>query len=176
MDWTALKVSLWLALATAAVLLPLGVYCARLIVFGDFRGKALLEAGLTLPLVLPPTVLGYYLRAFEAIAPEVREAAACCGISPWRTLWRIELPLAWPGIISGMIMTIAHTMGEFGVVLMIGGSIPGTTRTVAISIYDSVQAFDMRAAGTMSAALLAFALATLAFTNWLARKRLQARA
>jgi molybdate transport system permease protein len=222
MDWTALKVSLWLALATAAVLLPLGIYCARLIVFGDFRGKSLLEAGLTLPLVLPPTVLGYYLlvtmgagsplgqlwerltghplafsfsgllvgsivfnipfalmpmqRAFEAIAPEVREAAACCGISPWRTLWRIELPLAWPGIISGMIMTIAHTMGEFGVVLMIGGNIPGTTRTVAISIYDSVQAFDMRAAGTMSAALLAFSLATLAFTNWLARKRLQARA
>ena len=217
MDWIALEVSLRLALATAAILLPLGIYCARLIAFGEFRGKALLEAGLTLPLVLPPTVLGYYLlvslgagsplgelwvrltghplafsfggllvgsivfnipfalmpmqRAFEAIPQDVREAAACCGISRWRTIWRIELPLAWPGIISGMIMTIAHTLGEFGVVLMIGGSIPGSTRTVAISIYDSVQAFDMGAAGAMSAALLAFSLATLALTNWLARAR-----
>ena len=222
MDWTALRVSLLLALATAAVLLPLGICAARLIAFREFRGKALLEAALALPLVLPPTVLGYYLlvvmgagspigqlweritggplvfsfagllvgsvifnipftlmpmqRAFESIAPEVREAAACCGLSRWRTLWRIELPLAWPGIVSGMIMTIAHTLGEFGVVLMVGGSIPGETRTVAISIYDSVQSFDMQAAGVMSAVLLVLCLATLATTNALARRRRNAHA
>ncbi len=222
MDWAALRVSLLLALATAAVLLPLGIYAARLIAFREFRGKALLEAALALPLVLPPTVLGYYLlvvmgagspigqlweqltggplvfsfagllvgsvifnipftlmpmqRAFESIAPEVREAAACCGLSRWRTLWRIELPLAWPGIVSGMIMTIAHTLGEFGVVLMVGGSIPGETRTIAISIYDSVQSFDMQAAGVMSAVLLVLCLVTLATTNALARRRRNAHA
>jgi molybdate transport system permease protein len=94
-----------------------------------------------------------------------------CGLSRWRTLWRIELPLAWRGILSGLIMTVAHTLGEFGVVLMVGGSIPGETRTVAISIYDRVQAFDLQAAGSMSAILLAASLATLLATVWLTRTR-----
>jgi molybdate transport system permease protein len=97
-------------------------------------------------------------RAFEAIAPEVREAAACCGLSRWRSLWRIELPLAWPGILSALVLTFAHTLGEFGVVLMVGGSIPGETKTIAIAIYDRVQAFDTASAGLMSAVLLAISL------------------
>ncbi|HVL59480.1 MAG TPA: molybdate ABC transporter permease subunit [Burkholderiaceae bacterium] len=217
MDWTALRLSVWLALLTALVLLPIGVAVARVIAYREFRGKSFAEAALALPLVLPPTVLGYYLlvsmgsaspagalwerltghplafsfegllvasvifnipfallpmqRAFEAIAPELRHAAQCSGLSRWRTLWRIELPLAWPGIASGMVMTIAHTIGEFGVVLMVGGSIPGETRTIAISIYDRVQAFDMRAAGQMSALLLALSFATLVLTSRLARRR-----
>ena len=83
---------------------------------------------------------------------------------------RIELPLAWPGIVSALVMTIAHTVGEFGVVLMVGGNIPGETRTIAISIYDRVQAFDMGAAGAMSSFLLVFSLVTLALTSRLSRR------
>jgi len=199
-DWTALILSLELATATMVVLLPIGVWAGRKLAWGRFRGKALVEASLALPLVLPPTVLGFYLlvamggatplgrwyeslfghqltfsfqgllvaslifnlpfavqpmqRAFEAIAPEVREAALCCGMSRLRLLRRIELPLAWPGILSAMVLIFAHTLGEFGVVLMVGGSIPGKTRTIAIAIYDRVQTFDTAGAGTMSAALL----------------------
>ena len=83
-------------------------------------------------------------RAFEAIPADVRDAAACCGMSPWRIFARIELPLAWPGVLSAMVLTFAHTLGEFGVVLMVGGSIPGETKTISIAIYDRVQAFDDR--------------------------------
>jgi len=216
MDWIALRLSLVLALTTSVILLPIGVSLARVLAYREFRGKSALEATLALPLVLPPTVLGFYLlvamggaspigslyenisghplafsfaglvvaavifnvpfflipmqRSFEAIPLEVRQAAACCGLSRWRTLWRIELPLAWPGLLAGTIMTVAHTIGEFGVVLMVGGSIPGETKTIAISIYDEVQAFDMNAAALMSAILLILSLAALAITNWLSRR------
>lgn len=217
MDWQALRLSLWLAIATAVILLPLGVLAGRWLAVSTHRLKPLAEAALALPLVLPPTVLGYYLlvamggaspigqlygklfghplafsfegllvaslvfnipfalmpmqRAFEAIPSDLYDAARTCGLSRWRTLWRVELPLAWRGILSGLIMTVAHTLGEFGVVLMVGGSIPGETKTIAISIYDRVQAFDMHAAGVMSAILLAAALSTLLVTVWLTRSR-----
>ena len=208
MDWTALTLSLQLAAWTMAILLPVGIALGRWLAWGRFAWKPLAEGVLALPLVLPPTVLGYYLlaslgasspagqwfqaafgrtlvfsfegllvasvifnlpfaiqpmqRAFEAIPQDVRDAAACCGLTPWQALARVELPLAWPGILSGMVMTFAHTLGEFGVVLMVGGSIPGETRTVAIAIYDSVQSFDDAAAGVMSAVLLALSLAAMA--------------
>ncbi len=207
MDWPALTLSLNLAAWTMGILLPIGIWLGQLLAWQHFRGKALVEALLALPLVLPPTVLGYYLlvalggasplgqlyhdltgqrlvfsfeglliasvifnlpfaiqpmqRGFEAIPREVRDAAACCGLSRWRTLWRIELPLAWPGILTAMVITFAHTLGEFGVVLMVGGSIPGETKTIAISIYDRVQAFDTAAAGVMSATLLLVSLAAI---------------
>lgn len=103
-------------------------------------------------------------RAFEAIAPDLRDAAATCGLSWWRSLRRIELPLAWPGILTGMVLTFAHTLGEFGVVLMVGGSIPGETKTIAIAIYDRVQAFDDAAASRMAALLLLISLAAIALT------------
>lgn len=219
MDWSALNLSLQLAMATLLVLLPLGVWAGRGLTWGRFRGKALLEALLALPLVLPPTVLGYYLlvamgggsvlgrwyqsptghtlafsfeglliasilfnlpfaiqpmqRAFEAIAPEVREAALCCGMSRLRILRRIELPLAWPGILSAMVLTFAHTLGEFGVVLMVGGSIPGETQTIAIAIYDRVQAFDTAAAGVMSAVLLGISLAAIGLSYLAGSRRWQ---
>jgi molybdate transport system permease protein len=206
-DWGALGLSLRLALWTVVVLLPVGIVLGRLLAWRAFRGKAIVEALLALPLVLPPTVLGYYLlvamgdatplgelyqrvtgsqlafsfgglliasvifnlpfaiqpmqRGFEAIAPEVRDAAACCGLSAWRTLWRIELPLAWPGVLSALVLTFAHTLGEFGVVLMVGGSIPGETKTIAIAIYDRVQALDTAAAGSMSLTLLLISLAAI---------------
>ena len=217
MDWQSLRLSLWLAIATGLILLPSGVLVGRWLARSDHRLKPLAEATLALPLILPPTVLGYYLliamgghspvgqlygkifghplafsfegllvaslvfnipfawmptqRAFEAIPGDLYDAARSCGLSGWRTLWRIELPLAWRGILSGLIMTIAHTLGEFGVVLMVGGSIPGETKTIAISIYDRVQAFDMQAAGIMSAILLAASLSTLLATVWLTRHR-----
>ena len=94
-------------------------------------------------------------------ANHLSEAARCCGLSHWRILRRIELPLAWPGVLSALVLTFAHTLGEFGVVLMVGGNIPGETRTVAIAIYDRVQAFDTHAAGTMAAVLLVVALAAI---------------
>jgi molybdate transport system permease protein len=220
MDWSALSLSLKLAAWTVLILLPLGIWVGHTLAANRFRGKAWVEALLALPLVLPPTVLGYYLlvamggaspigqlyeavigrplvfsfegllvasvifnipfaiqpmqRGFEAIAPEVRDAAACCGLSRWRTLWRIELPLAWPGILSAVVLTFAHTLGEFGVVLMVGGSIPGETKTVAVAIYDRVQAFDTAGAGTMSAALLLISLIAIA-AAYFTTSRTQAR-
>ena len=210
MDWEALKLSLRLAWWTMLVLLPTGILVARVLAYRRFRGKAVVEALFALPLVLPPTVLGYYMlvamggaspvgelyqgvtgrqlvfsfeglliasvifnlpfaiqpmqRAFEAISQEVRDAAACCGLTRWRTLWRIELPLAWTGIVSALVLTFAHTLGEFGVVLMVGGNIPGETRTIAVSIYDRVQAFDDASAAVMSATLLAICLVAIAAT------------
>ena len=210
MDWDAFALSLRLAAWTTVVLLPAGVAVARVLAWRRFPGKPLVEAAFALPLVLPPTVLGYYLlvalgsaspigelyesltggqlvfsfggllvasivfnlpfaiqpmqRAFEGISQEVRDAAACCGLTSWRTLWRIELPLAWPGILSALVLTFAHTLGEFGVVLMVGGNIPGETRTIAVSIYDRVQAFDDAAAAIMSATLLVICLAAIGAT------------
>jgi len=192
------------------VLLPIGIVLSRQLAWRSFPTKGLLEAALVLPLVLPPTVLGFYLmitlgggspigqfyeavfgrslvfsfdglliasvffnlpfavlpmrRAFETIPPEVREAAACCGLSSRRIFWRIELPLAWPGILSALVLTFAHTIGEFGVVLMVGGNIPGETETIAIAIYDRVQAFDNAAAGLMSAVLLVVTLTAIGIT------------
>lgn len=216
MDWTALWLSLRLAFWTVVVLLPIGIWLGRVLAFRAFRAKGVVEALVALPLVLPPTVFGYYLlvafgaaspigqlwqalfghqlvftfegllvasiifnlpfaiqpmqRGFEAIAPEIREAAACCGMPPWRALLRVELPLAWPGIMTAMVLSFAHTLGEFGIVLMVGGSIPGETRTIAIAIYDRVQAFDDLAAAQMSALLLAVSLVTIALTFAFSRR------
>lgn len=208
MDWPAFLLSLKLGALTLLILLPIGVVLGRILAWKRFPGRALLEGLLALPLVMPPTVLGFYLlvslgrdsilgqsfewlfgqtlafnfwglvvasvvanlpfaiqpmqRGFAAIPAEVREAAACCGLSPWKTLLRVELPLAWPGIVTALVLVLAHTLGEFGVVLMVGGNIPGQTKTIAISIYDRVQALDNYGAGIMSAALLGISLAMLA--------------
>lgn len=204
MDWQALILSLELAAATLVVLLPVGLWLGRWLAYTGFAGKAWIEALVVLPLVLPPTVLGYYLlvslggaspvgrwmseafgvrltfnflglliaslifnipflvqpvqRAFEAIPRNLGEAAAVSGLSGWQTFWRVELPLAWPGVLSAMVLTFVHTLGEFGVVLMIGGSIPGETKTIAISIYDRVQSFDFTGAHQMASLLLVFSL------------------
>lgn len=216
MDWTALRLSLELGVLTVLVLLPIGVLLGRWLAYSHFAGKAFVEAIIALPLVLPPTVFGYYLliafgktsplgraweavtghqlvfsfealliasivfnmpfavqpiqRSFEAIEPGIREAAACCGMGRWEALRRIELPLAWPGILTAMVLSFAHTLGEFGIVLMVGGSIPGETRTIAISIYDRVQAFDDASAWTMSLVLLAISLLTIAATYTASRR------
>ena len=161
-----------------------------------------------LPLVLPPTVIGYYLLvifspqsisgsfitqilgqplvfsfpglviasiivnlpfaiqpiqlSFDNLPPQFREAAWVSGLSSWKTFWHIELPLTWQGILASTTLVFAHTLGEFGVVLMVGGNIEGSTRTLSIAIYDSVQSFDMHTAGLYSLALLVFSLLALA--------------
>jgi molybdate transport system permease protein len=109
-------------------------------------------------------------RAFEAIDRDILDAAACCGMNRWETLRRIELPLAWPGILTACVLSFAHTLGEFGVVLMVGGSIPGETKTVSIAIYDRVQAFDDLAANRMAALLLVVSLGAIAVTYLLSRR------
>jgi len=208
MDWQALTLSLKLATVTLIVLLPVGLVMGRWLAYNQFRGKALVEAAVLLPLVLPPTVLGYYLlvslggsspigawmqqtfgieltfnflglviasvvfnipfmvqpigRAFETIPSNLSEAALVSGMNAWQTFLRVELPLAWPGVLSAMVLTFVHTLGEFGVVLMVGGSIPGETKTVAISIYDSVQAFDLASADRMAFFLLVLSLSAVA--------------
>ncbi|TXK62348.1 molybdate ABC transporter permease subunit [Alkalisalibacterium limincola] len=216
MDWQALWLSLRLAGWTVVLLLPVSVLFGRFLAWHEFRGKGLVEALVMLPLVLPPTVIGFYLlggfgagsllgdlwqawfghglvfsfhglliasvlvnlpfavqpaqRAFEAIPRQVREASRCCGMGPWQALWRVDLPLAWPGVLTAMVLSFAHTLGEFGVVLMVGGSIPGETRTIAIAIYDRVQAFDTASAGTMSAVLLMISLVAIALTFAMSRR------
>jgi len=136
-------------------------------VLGEISFEGLLLASLVanLPFAIQPMQ-----RGFEAIPIEVRRAAACSGLAPWRVLWKIDLPLAWPGIVTGLVLAFAHTLGEFGVVLMVGGSIPGETRTIAIAIYDRVQAFDNRGAAVMSATLLALSLLALGITYMLSNR------
>jgi molybdate transport system permease protein len=131
----------------------------------SFTGLVLASIVVNLPFAVQPIQ-----RAFENISPELREAAACSGLSPMQTLLAIELPLAWPGILSAAVLAFAHTLGEFGVVLMVGGNIPGETRTLSLAIYDRVQAFDDHGAGVMAAALLAIALGALAATHALGRR------
>lgn len=215
MDWQSFKLSLLLAVMTSLALLPIAILVGRWLATRRFSGKILLESALSMPLVLPPTVIGYLLlvgmgpgsatgrwltdalgqplvfhfsglvvasvlvnlpfaiqpaqRAFESISQDLRDTAMCCGMSFWKALWRVELPLAWPGILTGMTLTFAHTLGEFGVVLMVGGSIPGETKTVSIAIYDRVQALDFDSAHEMSIILLAISFALLLAVNLLTR-------
>ncbi|MBU1529862.1 MAG: molybdate ABC transporter permease subunit [Gammaproteobacteria bacterium] len=219
MDWSAFSLSIQLAFGTLLVLLPMGLLVGRWLARTQFKGRAWLEAAILLPLVLPPTVMGYYLlvvvgggspvgqwlqntwgvslafnfsglllasvlfnipfmfqpiqRAFESIPNNLNEAAQVSGLSRWAIFTTVELPLAWPGIVSAMVLTFVHTLGEFGVVLMIGGSISGETRTLAISIYDSVQSFDLQAAHQMSLALLIFSLVAVATSLLLSGRRMR---
>jgi molybdate transport system permease protein len=220
MDWQALVLSLELATVTLIVLLPTGLWLGRWLARTSWAGKSWIEALVVLPLVLPPTVLGYYLlvslgggsplgawvqsvfgvsltfnflglliasvvfnipfmvqpvqRAFESIPGNLSEAAAVSGLSAWQTFWRVELPLAWPGVLSACVLTFVHTLGEFGVVLMVGGSIPGETRTIAIAIYDSVQSFDLAGANQMALLLLLLSLGAVA-ASFFASARLAVR-
>jgi molybdate transport system permease protein len=128
----------------------------------SFAGLVLASAIANIPFVVQPIQ-----RGFQAVPREVREAAACCGLSPWQRFRLVEVPLAWPGILTAVILTFAHTLGEFGVVLMVGGNLPGQTRTLSVAIYDRMQAFDDQAAATMAAVLLAVAVGALAVTSLL---------
>ncbi|OWK41892.1 molybdate ABC transporter permease subunit [Fimbriiglobus ruber] len=216
MDWVALGVTAQLAACTTAVLFVLGVPLAYWLATTRWRGKFLVEAVVALPLVLPPTVLGFYIllttgpggivgrgyeaatggrlpftfagilvgsvlfnlpfavrpfaAAFAAVDRRLVEASWCLGVSRAGTFVRVVLPLAWPGVLAGLVLTFAHTVGEFGVVLMVGGNIPGVTRTLSVAVYDDVQSLDYAAAGRTALALLGFAFAVLCAANALGRR------
>lgn len=217
MDTTALWLTLKLALCTTLILLAVGLPLAWWLATTRRRWRFLVEAVVALPLVLPPTVLGFYIliatgpgsfpgakylewtgstlpfsfpgillasvlfnlpfairpfmAGFVAVPRDLMEASACLGASPRRSFWRVAVPLAWPGILSGVILTFAHAVGEFGVVLMVGGNIPGVTRTLSISLYDDVQAMNYERAGSTAVVLLVFAFATLCLASLLSRRR-----
>ncbi len=207
MDWTALWLSVRLASATSAALLVGGVPLAYWIVFSPRRWKYVVEAIVALPLVLPPTVLGFYVliaigplspigRAYARVAGHglpftfeglliasvlyslpfavqpfsaefagvdrrLLEASWSLGVSRAETFRRIVLPLSVRGLVTGIVLSFAHTLGEFGVVLMVGGNLPGVTRTVSISIYDAVQSLDYGLASRTSLVLLVVSFAIL---------------
>lgn len=213
MDWESIRLSLKLALCSTALLLPLGTALAWPLAFGRSRARLLLEAATSLPLVLPPTVLGFYLivalgprsplgHAWESLTGSplvftfqglllaqtvtnlpfflqplvaslggvdrrLLEAARTLGSGGAGTYLRVALPLAWRGLLSGAILAFAHAIGEFGVVLMVGGNIPGATRTASIALFDQVQAFEMAGANRTALLLLALALTVLSATAWL---------
>lgn len=204
----ALTLTLRLAVTVSLILLVLGVPVAYWLAFSRQRWKFFAEAVVSLPIVLPPTVLGFYVlvaigplspvgrwyqsitghalaftfeglvvgsvlyslpfavqpmeTAFASLDRELLNASALLGASRWRTFWRIVLPLSLPGVLTGFVLSFAHTLGEFGVVLMIGGNIPGATRTISILIFDQVEALDYTAANHTALLLLAFCFALLA--------------
>lgn len=212
-----LLLSFKLALVTSCLLFALGLPLAFWMAFTGSRLRLLAESFVSLPIVLPPTVLGFYLLlefgsrgwlgaswerftghtlafSFEglvlgsviysfpfAVQPftaalatvdrRLLAASASLGASPWRTFWRITFPLALPGIVSGFALSFAHTLGEFGVVLMIGGNIAGRTQTASIAIFDNVQMLDYPAAARQSFILLATSFSLIVVINALNRKR-----
>ncbi len=216
MDWAAIWLTMKLASATTLILFVAGLPLAYWLAMSRWPGRFVIEAVVALPLVLPPTVLGYYLlvtmgpygvlgqistslfgvrlpftfagilvgsvlfnlpfavrpfaAAFAAMDRQLIEASWCLGVSRFETFRRVTLPLCWPGILAGLILTFAHTVGEFGVVLMIGGNLEGKTRTASVSIYDSVQALDYQTAGQTALLLLVFSFTVLCLAQWLGRR------
>ncbi len=211
MAWIALFLTLKLAIIVTALLLAVGIPIAAWIAFSRAKWKFLVEAVVALPVVLPPTVLGFYVlvaigpfsplgrwyerltgsplafsfqglvigsvlyslpfavqpmaAGFGAVDRPLLAAAATLGASRLRTFFRVVLPLSIPAVLAGAVLAFAHTLGEFGVVLMIGGNIPGQTQTVSIAIYDSVQALDYQTANHTALVLLlvSFLLLTLVY-------------
>jgi molybdate transport system permease protein len=213
---SALLLSLRLGLCVSVILLLVGLPIAYWLAFSRWRGKFLLESLVALPLVLPPTVLGFYaliamgphgplgklwlqlfghglaftfpglviasilysfpfavqplLVSFEHIDRRLLDASRILGAGRWKTFRRVILPLSLPGIVTAVVLSFAHTLGEFGVVLMVGGNIEGITRTVSIDIYDHVQSFEYAEAGRMSLLLLLISFSVLALVYGLNRR------
>ena len=215
-DWQTFRLTLELAFTVSAALFLLGLPIAYWITFSRRRWKFLIEALVALPIVLPPTVLGFYVlvalgprsplgrwwvsltghtlaftfsglvigsilyslpfavqpftASFSSVDSKLIAASATLGASPFRTFIRVIAPLSSAGLISGTVLSFAHTMGEFGVVLMVGGNIPGVTRTVSIDIYDRVQASDYTGANQTALVLLALCFLLLMVVYGLNRK------
>jgi molybdate transport system permease protein len=220
----SLWLSLKLATCVAVILLGIGVPVAYGLASSRWRGKFLLESLVALPLVLPPTVLGFYallamgprgpmgklwlvlfgrglaftfpglvmasviysfpfavqplIASFEGVDRRLLDASAILGAGRLRTFWHVTLPLSLPGIVTAVVLSFAHTLGEFGVVLMVGGNLAGVTRTVSIDIYDHVQSFEYGQANFLALLLLlisfgvlslVYALNRRAWTPWAAR-------
>jgi len=207
-DWQALALTIKLATITTAILLVIAVPLSALLVLGKSRWLALLEAFTVLPLVLPPTVLGFFLlvllglrtpvgraiaavlghplafsfeglvvgsviyslpfavqpvvAGFSSIEPALIDAARVLGAGPARLVWSLLVPLARRSILAAAVLGFLHTVGEFGVVLMLGGDIPGATRTLSIVLYNQVESFDYVAASHTAALLLGLSIVALA--------------
>ncbi|MGZ8216466.1 molybdate ABC transporter permease subunit [Methylomagnum sp.] len=207
LDWQPLWLTLKLAAVVTAILAAVGIPLAYLLAFGRFRGKSALEALVSMPLVLPPSVLGFYLliafsprhafgqwlealfdirlafsfeglvvasvifslpfmvhpvqSGFQSVPASLVEAAYTLGKSRLTTLWRVLLPNMRPALLAGGVISFAHTIGEFGVVLMIGGSLPGETKVASIAIYDEVEALNYPAAHFYAGVLFAFSFVVL---------------
>ncbi len=207
MNWTAIWLTLKLASLTSAVLLVIGLPIAYWVSFSRWRWKFLVESVVALPLVLPPTVLGFYIlvaigphspigrlytdlvghplpftfegllvasvlyslpfavqpfaSAFDQVDRRLIEASWTLGVSKLGTFFKLIVPLSAAGVITGAVLSFAHTLGEFGVVLMVGGNIEGVTRTVSIDIYDEVQALNYAGAAKTAAFLLVVSYAVL---------------
>ena len=203
----ALWLSFRLAGCTAAILITIGMPLAYWLAYSNWRGKFLLESLVALPLVLPPTVLGFYalvalsprgplgklwialfghglaftfgglvlasvlystpfaiqplITSFESVDRKLLDASAVLGAGRLRTFWRIILPLSLPGVITALVLSFAHTLGEFGVVLMVGGNLPGVTRTVSLAIYDHVQSLEYSQANHIALLLLVISFTVL---------------
>jgi molybdate transport system permease protein len=221
LDWVAIRLTMSVAACTAVILFAVGLPLAAWLARSQARWKFLIEIVVAMPLVLPPTVLGFYIlcvtgprtplgRGYEAVFQSripftftgivlasvlynlpfaVRpftaalasvdrrliEASWCLGVSRPATFRRVTLPLAWPGILAGLVLVFAHAVGEFGVVLMVGGNIPGVTRTLSVAIYEDVQILDYAAAAQNSLLLMAFAFGMLSLVHFLQRKERAAR-
>jgi molybdate transport system permease protein len=215
-DWQAFRLTIELAVVVSSVLFVVGLPLASWIAFSRWRWKFLVEAMVALPIVLPPTVLGFYVlvalgsqsplgrwwqsltghtlaftftglvigsvlyslpfavqpftASFSSIDRKLLAVSATLGASPLRTFFRVVVPLSVPGLVTGIALAFAHTLGEFGVVLMIGGNIPGVTRTVSIGIYDQVQASNYASANAMALLLLVFCFAVLTVVYGLNRR------
>jgi molybdate transport system permease protein len=216
MDWQAFWLTLRLALVVTALLVIIGLPLGYWIAFSKWRWKFIVEAVVALPIVLPPTVLGFYVlvalgqrsplgrwwqsatghtlaftfeglvigsvlyslpfavqpfaASLAAVDARLIAASTVLGASKLRTFWRLLLPLSVSGLVTGIALSFAHTMGEFGVVLMVGGNIPGVTRTLSINIYDQVQNLDFAAANTTALVLVAIAFILLSLIYSLNRR------
>ena len=218
MDWVAVALTLKLAALTTAALVVCGVPLAYWLATTTRRWRPIVDAAVAVPLILPPTVLGFYVllstgpesmigrwygaltggtlpfsfagillasvvynlpfavrpfaAGFGAVDRRLIEAARSLGVSSTGAFVRVVLPLSWPGVLTGVVLSFAHTVGEFGVVLMVGGNIPGVTRTIALAIYDDVQALDYAGANEASLLLVVFAVSVLSLTYALQRRPL----
>src|SRR6202046_4251399 len=216
MNWQAFWLTVRLAAIVSTLLIAIGIPIAYWLTYSRWRWKFFVEAAVALPIVLPPTVLGFYLlvalgsqsplgrwwqsltghplafsfaglvvgsiiyslpfavqpfaASFSSIDRKLLAASATLGVSPLRSFIRVIIPLSRAGIVTGVALAFAHTMGEFGVVLMIGGNIPGVTRTVSIDIYDQVQASNYAAANATALLLLLFCFAVLTLVYGLNRR------
>jgi molybdate transport system permease protein len=216
MNWGAFWLTVRLAAIVSLLLVALGIPIAYWIASSRWRWKFLVEAVVALPIVLPPTVLGFYVllllgsrsplggwwesltghtlaftfeglvigsvlyslpfavqplaASFGAVDPKLLRASASLGQSPAQTFWRVVLPLSRAGLVTGFALSFAHTLGEFGVVLMVGGNIPGVTRTISIDIYDRVQAGQYSSANWTAMVLLLISFAALSIVYGINRR------
>jgi len=215
-DWRPIFLTLRLAATVCTILFLIGMPIASWLTFTRWRWKFMVESVVALPLVLPPTVLGFYIlvalgsqspvgrwyralsghglpftftglaiasviysfpfmvqpmaAAFGQVDRSLINASATLGASRWRTFFRIVLPLSVSGIVTGVVLSFAHTLGEFGMVLMVGGNIPGATETISIAIYDNVQALNYSEANHMALILMGFSFVALSLTYALNRR------